>query len=401
MATWTGSTGVYWVAGVLGLLGAAGGLAYVLLQGEAGEDATVPVMPEAVILEDLTDGAEPAEPEDAAPEPVVPDFSNFRLQNGLALMAGTAEPGATLDILLDGEILAQAEVSSAGQYTAIFDIPPSAMPRILSFTAQLGEADPVPGARTVIIQPFGMPEPEPQAPEQVAEVDVTETQGDLDGGDAETTIVLSDRAPDVIGDVEVPEAAPAPVIALSDRAPDVIGDVEVPETAPAPVIALSDRAPDVIGDVEVPETAPAAPVIALSDRAPDVIGDVEVPETAPAAPVIALSDRAPDVIGDVEVPEETAPAAPVIALSDRAPDVIGDVEVPEETAPAPVIALSDRAPDAIGDVEVPEAAPAPVIALSDRARCDRGCRSAGNGSGGACDRAERPRARCDRGCRSA
>ena len=117
------------------------------------------------------------------------------------------------------------------------------------------------------------------------------------------------------------------------------------------MIALSDRAPDVIGDVEVPEeTAPAAPVIALSDRAPDVIGDVEVPEAAPAAPVIALSDRAPDVIGDVEVPQESA----------EAPD---EENLPEEhvaTPPSPVEGLAgltdavpeDAAPNPVGTTDV-------------------------------------------------
>ena len=331
MATSTGSTGVYWVAGVLGLLGAAGGLAYVLLQGEAGEDATVPVMPESVILEDLTGGGEPAETGDAAPEPIVPDFSNFRLQNGLALMAGTAEPGAMLDILLDGESIAQAEVSSAGQYTAIFDIPPSAMPRILSFATQLGDADPVHGARTIIVQPFGMPDPEPQAPEQVGQVDATDTQGDLDGDDATAA--------------ETPRE-----------------EVDA--------IALSDRAPDVIGDVEVPEVAPAAPVIALSDRAPDVVGDVEVP-----------SDIVPESVVDAEVPLETTPPVAETALSDRAPDVIGDAEVPEVAPAAPEIALSDRAPDVIGDAEVPEVAPSAPEAERPGAGCDRGRRGAGGGSG--------------------
>ena len=155
----------------------------------------------------------------------------------------------------------------------------------------------------------------------------------------------------MIGDVEVPEVAPAsPEIALSDRAPDVIGDAEVPEVAPAaPEIALSDRAPDVIGDVEVPEVAPASPEIALSDRAPDVIGDAEVPEVAPAAPEIALSDRAPDVIGNVEVPQQLGEAS-------------DEEDLPEDTAatpPSPVEGLAgltdvvpeDAAPDPVGTTD--------------------------------------------------
>ena len=392
MATSTGPTGVYKVAGVLALLGATGGLAYVLLQGEAADDAAGPVMPEAVILEDLAAETETAEVDTVVTAPMVPDFSNFRLQNGLALMAGTAEPGAMLDILLDGESIAQAEVSGDGQYTAIFDIPPSAVPRVLSFATQLGDGDPVPGARTIIVQPFGMPDPAPAA--EVEAPDAA-TPGTAAVETPEEAIALSDRAPDTIGDVEIPADRPeaaAAEIALSDRAPDTVGDVDLPvETGPIPSeVALSSPVPDATEvDEDAVETVVTAPQVALSERAPDTIGDIEVVvEPVPTSPQIALSDRAPDVVGDLPAdavpvaPEtalstdatedvETAPPSPQIALSDRTPDVIGDVEVPLETAPAtPEIALSDRAPDLIGDVEVPlETAPAtPEIALRDGAQ---------------------------------
>ena len=365
MATSTGQTGIYWVAGVLGLLGATGGLAYMLLQGETADEAIGPVMPEAVILEDLATGSDAADADSnvTEPGPVVPDFSNFRLQNGLALMAGTAEPGATLEILLDAESIAQADVSSGGQYTAIFDIPAAAVPRVLSFAARLGDGDPVPGARTIIIQPFGMADPVAEAPASDGADPVDVAASAIDETPAPDAIALSDRAPDTVGDAEIPTDTP-----LNDPAPGLVGASENPVEAEPAEIALSEPAPGTVGDTELPtESVAEAPDVAqrdttglqtaLSERAPDTIGDVEPPTVTDTA--LSEADTA---TGDGELLVDTAPERSGIALSERAPDTIGDVEPPTvsdtalseadtdgellvDTAPESEITLSDRAPD--------------------------------------------------------
>ena len=55
--------------------------------------------------------------------------------DGAAVVAGTAEPGATVTIYADGAPLAEVEADAEGNFVAIFEVEPSAEPRALTLGA--------------------------------------------------------------------------------------------------------------------------------------------------------------------------------------------------------------------------------------------------------------------------
>lgn len=86
-----------------------------------------------------------AEPKEVAPAPVAdaaapaaegPGFDLVRIeQDGAAVVAGTAPPGSRVTILADEQPLAEVRADEAGNFVAVFDAEPSAVPRTLSLGA--------------------------------------------------------------------------------------------------------------------------------------------------------------------------------------------------------------------------------------------------------------------------
>ena len=111
-----------------------------------------------------TAAQQPAAPQaEVAPE--APRFDTVRVTpDGSALVAGRAPVGAEVSLRLDGAEIARATADANGAFVAMFALPPSADPRMLSLVT-LGETE-VPAAETVAITPTGTPvaSVEPAAP---------------------------------------------------------------------------------------------------------------------------------------------------------------------------------------------------------------------------------------------
>ncbi|WP_417255723.1 LysM peptidoglycan-binding domain-containing protein [Celeribacter halophilus] len=95
--------------------------------------------------------------EESAPETraaqMVPAFDLVRIPPaGIATVAGRAEPGARVSILIDGEEVTQAEVSARGEFVALFDLPASDAPREMQLLSRFGSEESA-SAQTILISP--------------------------------------------------------------------------------------------------------------------------------------------------------------------------------------------------------------------------------------------------------
>lgn len=150
--------------------------------GEAASAAAAEAAPEAAAgTAEATDGASggdgaeaeaapevaeaaPAEaaPAEAAPEP--PLFDLVRVErDGSALVAGSALPGSQLSLRVTGAEIALVPADGQGNFVALFNLAPSAAPRVLSLVMQLADGTEVPAAGTVVIAPTVAPVAAPVA----------------------------------------------------------------------------------------------------------------------------------------------------------------------------------------------------------------------------------------------
>ncbi|MBZ8119794.1 LysM peptidoglycan-binding domain-containing protein [Roseovarius sp. LXJ103] len=177
--------------------------------------------------------AQIAAPEPATTEPATPDASEpappsvdvFRLEpGGNALIAGSAAPGWSTTILIDGAEIAAAATDAAGQFVQFLTLEPSDAPRVLTLVMRAPETGrEIQSEAQIIIAPNTAPMP-PSTAEAV------------DGADGTAqTVLLS--APEGISVLQTPTqvAGPGPDV-MSSVALDAITYSDVGE------VQLSGRA---------------------------------------------------------------------------------------------------------------------------------------------------------------
>lgn len=137
---------------------------------EAASEAAANSAPEAAENETLTALAPDAL---AAPG----DFAQVQFDalraapDGSVTLAGRTDPGAKVDILVDGQSVSQVQADGAGNFVALFDLPPVADPRALSLKVTGADGHSRESAETLVLR--GQPEPVAVA-EGAAEVSATE-----------------------------------------------------------------------------------------------------------------------------------------------------------------------------------------------------------------------------------
>ncbi|MEM1151720.1 MAG: LysM peptidoglycan-binding domain-containing protein [Pseudomonadota bacterium] len=225
--------------------------------------------------------------EDSPLEMRVPAFDIVRMDaDGEGLVAGQAEPGAEVSVLVDGEKLAAAPADSAGRFAVFLTLAPSAETRIMSLLARLDGTE-MHSSATVIINPSQAREPEPEEEPVVAEAAGSEAI------ETEATALL-DRA-------DEGAAATATEEAISDAGEAVAqvaeGDASAEESAP---LDTSPSAP-----------APSPPT--LSENAPPSLP--EVSRTTSVAPTKDTDGAGEDQEAEVSsVHSEAANQESVAAL---------------------------------------------------------------------------------------
>ena len=167
--------GVAWVLGAAAAAAAALAAWYVTIRApepappppattpEAAAPAPAPAAPEAAApvpgaasIPEAAPAAAPAAP--AAVEPVLPGFDTVRVDaDGATLVAGRASAGARISILVDDAEAASAEADGAGAFAALFTLPPSDRPRVMTLRSVLPDGTRLTSDAEVIVAPFALP----------------------------------------------------------------------------------------------------------------------------------------------------------------------------------------------------------------------------------------------------
>nr|WP_241239888.1 LysM peptidoglycan-binding domain-containing protein [Silicimonas algicola] len=171
---------------------------------------------------------------------------------GSTVIAGTATPGATVDLALDGETVGEATADGSGGFVIFADLGASDAPRVLTLTETREDGETVEAPASVILAPIE---------ELVAEA--RPATAPAAGGEAVASLDAEPTtAPDVAG-VEQTGSAPRPAASTE------IADGSAPEAPTDAPEAAAPPSPDAAPGAPATETAavaPRAPAVLLADE---------------------------------------------------------------------------------------------------------------------------------------
>lgn len=135
-----------------------------------------------------------------------PSFDVVRVSpKGEAVIAGRAEPGAKVEVVENGEVIAEAEANTRGEWVAIPDKPIAPGTRELSLTAKPPEGEAVESESVVVLS---VPERKPAPAPEAAPAPPPAAEGEAPSGPAPETAAAPETAPEA-----APEA-PSDVLAV-------------------------------------------------------------------------------------------------------------------------------------------------------------------------------------------
>ncbi|PXW67770.1 nucleoid-associated protein YgaU [Loktanella sp. PT4BL] len=238
---------------VLGSIAAVaiGVLIFVMMPRPEADEPPADVVAETPVLAAPESAAAPEPAPDIvaeAPEPKqaqqVPEFDTFRVEpDGSMVIAGRAEPGQTVDVILAGEAIDRVIADSAGNFVSLPVAGPAAQPRRLSLLAD-PEGEAVASTTSYMVAPIAAP------------------------------VVIA--------------AAEDPAPAVTDAAPQAPADPVQDTTADAAPIA-APQAPS-LPDADLAPAAPVAPTVLQADA--DGVRVVQ------ASPTLASPEAQPNVALD-------------------------------------------------------------------------------------------------------
>ncbi len=142
---------------------------------------------------------------------IVPVFDVVRIDpDGNALVAGNAEAG-TLEVLIEGDVIAETTVNAGGEFAALFMVEPSDLPRVMTLRGTGEDGQVVLSEQSVIVEPFALP---------VVVADVTAEEPAVDGSTVaqETSAEVADEETVGAAVSEADEAAEATAAVTSEAA---------------------------------------------------------------------------------------------------------------------------------------------------------------------------------------
>jgi len=182
---------------------------------------------------------------------------------GSAVVAGKAAPGADVDIILSGTVVATVKADGRGDFVALFDVPPKAGAQAITVVARDGAGRQVASEQTVYVV----------GPARVAAV------------------------------TPAPAAKPAPLAKVKSGASDnqVVAAIDTPTPAPtaaptpAPVAKVDDtqgaKAKATTGSRAVANGEPKIPAPAETPTETLAEAPIVVAQAAPVAPTIIIADK--------------------------------------------------------------------------------------------------------------
>lgn len=239
----------------------------------------------------VTEEVAAAEPE-AAPEPEAqePTFDVVRIDpDGNAVIAGRAEPGSDVSVVVDGVEAGSAETDGAGNFVALLDLGTSDEPRAVSLASRQDAGDESASSQVVILSPspeiVEAPDTGEAGTEQVATSEETESEGT---GDIAAPVAIASQSPTGQTPVET-TTAPELGLALAEADTQAIVDLDrataalsTPQATPeAPAVILADESGVRVlqGGTAAPELADNVVIDAITY---DAEGEVQLSGRAPA-----------------------------------------------------------------------------------------------------------------------
>lgn len=312
---------------------------------------------------------------------ILPGFDVARIApDGEATVAGVAAPGAAVAMLVDGVEVARAQADAQGKFAALFDLPPSAAPRLLSLAATGADGVAVVGTETVAVAPVAG-----GAVAGVAVAAGTDTvlQAPVAVLVAPEGVKVLQAAADVTAElarnvsVDTISYAPDGAVMLGGRAGDGAGlRIYLDGTAIADVVA----GPDGAWAATLRDVAAGIYTLRVDQLAADgtVSARFETPfkretlqalaaaaapvaEPAPSGDPASVADGASGVVADQAPPLAAASSETTKAVADGTQLAAGEVAAVGNATASNPPAVADAA-TADASAAVPEAAPADVVA---------------------------------------
>ena len=274
--------------------------------------------------------AAPAAATTAAPAPAGPTLDTVRLEpDGSGLVAGRADPGSTVEVLLGEETVAEMTADAVGNFVAFLALAPSAEPRALSLRDDDGDLS----DETVILAPTGAaPEEEQVAALTTAEPPSAAGQGPTAPTETPTSTKASD--PDRPTDLASSDGLGSVPALTASEAPGAESASDMSTAADAIAAPDSQVAAAAGSDAQTADTALTASNAASAEPAPDAAG-AETAAPDPAADDTSITAQAAAADPALAAPTSDAPATPPVLLSDAdgvrvlqpalAPDASSDV----------------------------------------------------------------------------
>jgi nucleoid-associated protein YgaU len=288
------NTVAQWLVGSVAVVGAAS-VAYILIFPSNGV-MTEPSAPRVMMGEpaglDLQSDDPAPDLQAALMAPVTqlpPSFDLVRVTDlGDVLIAGKAPASSAVTVLLDEEAVAQTVSTVAGEFVLMFEVQPSAAPRVLELEVRLPSGDRLRSLDTLMLAP--------RSDRLVAEAQGTQTEPLQTARAVEVTPLFPDAS----------ETAPAPVIS----APQIAGETQS-DAAPEPAI-------DGPSDTELSEfSGPGAPLAVLmrADGSVQLLGEVGPLNAQPSSGNnVSIDAVTYDADGDVALSGRTRTGAADIQI---------------------------------------------------------------------------------------
>lgn len=225
----------------------------------------------------------PAVPGEEAVPVLPPSFDVVRIDpEGGALVAGHAEPGAKVAIVVDGETVAEATADAAANFVALFPLPPVAHDRVMALAATTGTTNVLSETR-VIVEAIDLPLPS-AGPTAMPELPAPADAGLVATAPAAARVPSAESP--VVAMPEMPVAAPAATTLAALEPP-----TELPAAATEAPVSLATPPP---AQPEAPAEPTVAPRVLLAG--PDGIKVLQDPGPHPALSIDTISY---DAAGDV------------------------------------------------------------------------------------------------------
>lgn len=336
----------------------------------------VPVATAEIAADDPTPipAAEPApdakpDPETAADlaKPALPVIDTWRVAaDGAAVVSGSAEPGATVEVLVDGSPVASGTATASGEFAILFTLAPNPQPSLMWLSMTLPDHDPVLSEALVALGP--VEGPKPVAAEDLAPEDAIAA---AERPAVPPALLLSGDGAVVLQDPALPDPAAVATSVMIDTiayTPD--GEVQIGGRGAAGAVLriYLDNAETATAKVPetglwlatLPDTPPGIYTLRVDqlDASGKVASRFETPfkrETLEALATASGPEPAPQDLAtapdtpaqpQAEAPEPATPEATTTAAAETEPSV----PAPTESASSPDVPAA------------PQADPAPAIA---------------------------------------